>query len=369
MNNNWMLAIALIIMLPIALMTTIMPHLTRRIESFGVTIPENKQEDTRIRTLRGQYYWINVIVGILLTVSLLWLSSGEVNENRWSFILLAHVFGYLIISFGIYLRQHGAVKRLKREEKWMATPSQMVQVNTKFRQSKLTVSYLWFIPHLLLIVSSVLIGVLGYDDFPDRIAMHYDMNGEVDRYADKSYWTVLWPAFIQMFLLLVFAMVNYSIGRSKQIVEGNDPEGSLQRNIAFRRIWSGFMMVMGFLVMAMFSAVQLGMLKGWDPQSITYLTLGITGFILIGSISLSIITGQGGSRLKAGTGTKPGSSTSADHDRYWKLGQFYYNGNDPALFVEKRFGVGWTMNFARPLGWLMLLLIILIPVLIGLLVR
>ncbi|MEE4639708.1 MAG: DUF5808 domain-containing protein [Wenzhouxiangella sp.] len=38
-------------------------------------------------------------------------------------------------------------------------------------------------------------------------------------------------------------------------------------------------------------------------------------------------------------------------DRAWKLGLFYFNDADPALFVEKRFGVGYTVNFARPGAW------------------
>ena len=34
-------------------------------------------------------------------------------------------------------------------------------------------------------------------------------------------------------------------------------------------------------------------------------------------------------------------------DVCWKLGIFYFNPDDPALFVEKRFGIGWTVNFAN----------------------
>jgi uncharacterized membrane protein len=30
---------------------------------------------------------------------------------------------------------------------------------------------------------------------------------------------------------------------------------------------------------------------------------------------------------------------------------FYVNRNDPAFFVEKRFGLGYTLNFGHPLSW------------------
>lgn len=41
-------------------------------------------------------------------------------------------------------------------------------------------------------------------------------------------------------------------------------------------------------------------------------------------------------------------------DEHWVAGVFYYNPQDPALWVEKRFGIGWTLNFARPASWFML---------------
>jgi uncharacterized membrane protein len=34
---------------------------------------------------------------------------------------------------------------------------------------------------------------------------------------------------------------------------------------------------------------------------------------------------------------------------------FYYNPSDPAVFVEKRVGIGYTVNFARPVSWVFIL--------------
>jgi uncharacterized membrane protein len=41
-------------------------------------------------------------------------------------------------------------------------------------------------------------------------------------------------------------------------------------------------------------------------------------------------------------------------NEHWVAGIFYYNRQDPTLWVEKRFGLGWTLNFARPASWFML---------------
>ncbi len=60
-----------------------------------------------------------------------------------------------------------------------------------------------------------------------------------------------------------------------------------------------------------------------------------------------------------------------DDDQYWYAGVFYNNPDDPALFVPKRFGLGWTLNFGHPqaklvlIGTLLLLLVlVLVPPLV-----
>jgi uncharacterized membrane protein len=60
-----------------------------------------------------------------------------------------------------------------------------------------------------------------------------------------------------------------------------------------------------------------------------------------------------------------------DDDRYWYGGLFYNNPDDHAMFVPKRFGLGWTMNFGHPQARLVLiglfLLVLLPPLVVALL--
>ena len=51
-----------------------------------------------------------------------------------------------------------------------------------------------------------------------------------------------------------------------------------------------------------------------------------------------------------------------NNEDYWKWGIFYNNSKDPAIWVEKRTGLGWTVNFAHRISYLILVLIFLIPV-------
>lgn len=57
--------------------------------------------------------------------------------------------------------------------------------------------------------------------------------------------------------------------------------------------------------------------------------------------------------------------TDVDEDRCWKGGLIYINREDPSIFVEKRFGVGWTLNLGNPRGYIVLFLPLAILLLIS----
>ena len=63
------------------------------------------------------------------------------------------------------------------------------------------------------------------------------------------------------------------------------------------------------------------------------------------------------SRTKTSTSADRGRTDAVfrDDDRYWSAGFFYNNPDDPALFVPKRFGLGWTLNFGHPQAKLVLI--------------
>jgi uncharacterized membrane protein len=42
---------------------------------------------------------------------------------------------------------------------------------------------------------------------------------------------------------------------------------------------------------------------------------------------------------------------------HWRLGIFYFNPNNKSIFVPERLGLGWTINFAHPISWIIVLTI------------
>ncbi|MGC1685241.1 MAG: DUF5808 domain-containing protein [Candidatus Acidiferrales bacterium] len=44
----------------------------------------------------------------------------------------------------------------------------------------------------------------------------------------------------------------------------------------------------------------------------------------------------------------------------WKGGVFCFNRQDPSLFVPKRFGIGYTINFANRWSWLVVAILVVL---------
>ena len=93
----------------------------------------------------------------------------------------------------------------------------------------------------------------------------------------------------------------------------------------------------------------------------------ICGVLLV--VFLVLVLPMPRSRAKARTRADRGSTPAIfrDDDRYWSGDFFYNNPDDPAVFVPKRFGLGWTVNFGHPQGKLLLIGILLLPLVLALL--
>jgi uncharacterized membrane protein len=113
----------------------------------------------------------------------------------------------------------------------------------------------------------------------------------------------------------------------------------------------------------MFTFIHMTTLGLFKSSLILPVTLIIPAGMLLAVILLSVKTGQGGSRLsKVDPVIEKGENKAVrrDEDQYWKLGIIYFNPEDPALIVEKRFGVGWTLNFARPVALIIIVGIVVV---------
>lgn len=354
----------------ILLLQTLTPKMTRKEIFFGVRIPAEEAENNEIKNIYRDFVKDSLIFGIPSVLLFTYLTYRFLNPS----VLILTPFGLIGILFFVYLKSNKKVKKLKEEKGWGKTKEQVVVIDTKFSREKSkvgTISPWWFLISIGIIILNMVVGFAVYPKLPSRIPTHWDLQGNVNGYMNKSYSTIMFMPIIQTALLGVMFFSFKTIGWSKQEISAKNPEESLKANILFRKTWSIYLVVMVTILNIFFDAINFysyGLINV-SMKFITYLLLIFTGLILISAIWISLKVGQGGSRLKLKEDKNGEASKDRDDDSYWKLGNtIYYNPDDPSIFIEKRFGVGWTVNAARPLGMIFLTLPIIIIVITMLIV-
>lgn len=356
-------------LLPVILITAITPIVTRKTEAFGVTIPEEVKGQPFIVGHIKRYIVTCILLGIVMIAGLFLVLRFEWSEAQtaWSYAIV--ILAYLLLTFFAYYTSHRKIKEWKLKQEWFneQQSSQKIVVQTNFHQKRRAISIAWYIPHLIMVAITAAYSLIRYDDFPEQLPMKYSFSGEVTSYVEKSLQSVLTLSFVAFAMVIVFLVSHYSIIKSKQVIESEDPNRSLERNRIFRYVWSVFTAGAGFLVVLVMCIGQLTPLQLWDEKAFMIYSGVAVGLIVISSLLLSIKLGQGGSRIVLKDQSNDHEIKVADLDQYWKAGIFYYNPNDPAIFVEKRFGIGWSINFGNFRSWLIMLgilAIVLLPALI-----
>lgn len=343
------------------------PYVTRKTELFGVSIPSAEANRPECRELRNAYRNRMLILSIpFLAFSMIpYLQMGPENSTAITVFTIA-VFIYLLLGFGVYLLGHKAAKQLKRKAKWAAPAENAALIVDTTPPAGELISPAWLLLYPAILICTIIgIGIV-WDKAPETIPMHYDALGNVTRYEPKSIQALLPMLGSQIFLMLVFTGIFFITRNAKRQIDAANPEVSREQGRQFRRFTSISLLVGGAALSIFLGMLQILMLLNVPADIVLWVSLGGILPITVVIPVLYMRIGQGGSRLKSAKRTD-NKAANYDDDRYWKLGQFYYNRDDPAIFVEKRFGIGYTNNWAHPVSWLMMggLLVLIVGSLIA----
>ena len=190
---------------------------------------------------------------------------------------------------------------------------------------------------------------------PDMLPMHADFAGNVNDWAPKTLGSAIgFPVVFELFMAACFTLCHWMILRSKRPTDPGAPATSALAYGMFARAQSVYLLVVGVLMSGgigiLFLLSSAGFI-GLGQAGVIIMVLCIP--VVVGAIALSVVYGQAGSRMFKRMQDE--DALLADEDEHWKLGVFYFNPGDASFIVPERFGVGWTMNFARPAAWAIIL--------------
>jgi uncharacterized membrane protein len=354
METAMMLFLVAILIPLVGIMMAITPYLMKKSECFTVTVPEAALYDPYLRGLKKRYLGIMLLVTATLTA----LGIGAALSGIGLLIIMLLTVGTLFIlafGYGLMLRNRSKVRIYKETQNWTAIQQEAVAVVQNEAAPK-AISLKWNLFYLPIIALTVVIGIMGYPSMPEQIPMHIGFGGEVTNYAAKSLQIIFVPALIQAFLALCLIYSHWMITRSKRWSNPNAPATSSLAYGMFARAQSMYLLALGLILCILMALMPLAFTGIVSLMQVGIFIMVGAIVAIVGALAIAVVYGQGGSRVFARM--QASNTIPADDDRFWKLGIFYFNHEDPSLFLLERFGVGWTVNFARPAVWIILVALV-----------
>ncbi|HVP59507.1 MAG TPA: DUF5808 domain-containing protein [Myxococcaceae bacterium] len=179
-------------------------------------------------------------------------------------------------------------------------------------------------PYLLLVPPAVALVLLA-DQFPSPMPVHWDIAGRPNGFFPRTPLAMAFPILLFCGILLLI----------DGIVASGARVGPPAMTEGVRRLLAPIRWVLGLM------ATPAAFAPLWGPTPVLILA-GVMVVVVVAQIA----------RAPRMAPTSPEG---------WRGGLFYVNSADPRLLVPKRSGLGWTFNFARPVAWLLLAVLLLFP--------
>ncbi len=319
----------------------ILPTISRPTVPLGVSVPSARVADPVVVRSVRMFRLISVI-STLVAIAGMWAMGPESVTAVWWILGLV---GAGTVAFALCRRP---IMAAKAAQGWYAGVRVRVGASVQPEAHPGTPWGLYAVGLGVMAAATAAL-VVSYPSLPDPFPVHWDAAGRANRFEPKSWTTVLSTPTIGLATVVVLALVGWALGRrlDPRLPDGH-PE-TAQRVASERRhsvrlalgwIALGTSLVLGFATVLPLLPV---------PSGVTGVVIWLPlPLVLAPSIWLIVRTVRAQRAAREAPGVS--GAESPDDDRYWKLGQFYYHPGDPSLLVEKRAGIGYTLNLGHPVG-------------------
>ena len=191
-------------------------------------------------------------------------------------------------------------------------------------------------PFLILAAGAVWLRA-RWDELPARLPMHWNFNGDPDRFVPRTLAGVGGPLLLGLAVCLL--MVGLQLG-----LRHGAPRTAM-RPFSLRLVLAGEY----FAAFACCGVLAAAATSGRMLRPLLILTAASTAALMVATVVMARRTPR----------------TAVRNPAAWHGGVFYVDRDDPALFVPKRRGYGYTFNFGNPLAAAMTVALLALPLLVA----
>jgi uncharacterized membrane protein len=321
------------------------PRISRRGLLFGVYVGEETSGSEAARRITRSWY-VGMVLWLAASLAVSLVSGSQFQSVTGSMIALMLLTTGFMVE---YLRAYGRALRLASK----GTPRAAAAFIEMEEPKPLWLPYLAMGLGLAGGIYAIAYARSHYAQLPVMVPTHFGLLGQPDAWKPRSFSSVMLLPIMTLVMGLGLGGIAYLTGKAKRAIRYRDQGVSFAAQQRFRRMMANFLAMVSILVTGMMAtlsrssiSVALKESRALSP-AMMILVLALLVFALGGSITIAVKYGQGGSRLERSAADAPLTDGLADN-RLWVLGMFYVNREDPSLFVERRFGLGYTINLGNP---------------------
>lgn len=312
---------------------------------FGIRIPKKFIEYDEIVDLERRYK--KTVIILYLSISILFnILSFSFIKNKEVVAQLLSIFmvGSILINSGIFAIYNKKIRNLKEKNNWNYK-NNTVAVDTSLRKPKKDDKYKplpnWiFIVPIFIPLIIVILTFLRQDNL-SSLSLH-----ELYRL----------PINMIAIVIVIYIMARVSLS-SRIDINSTNLKSTIYKKKILKMLFSIIFLVTEVGLIILNSITQLGLIYTFDTSRVESILNILIAIIMIGFLIVIILMGSKGRRSIDKENTE--EEVYNNDDKYWVLGMFYYNRNDPSFMIEKRAGVGYTVNFGNPKALIFFIILIL----------
>jgi uncharacterized membrane protein len=329
-----------------------LPSISRPDILFAVRVTDEVRRSAIARAAIARYR-LNVVAGTAAAIALALLAASSRVSALAPFV-------QMLIALAAWASARRTILP------YAAPPQTSRTAALAVRDARFPGGVLAAIGPLLILAAAAWFLHVNWDRIPDRFATHWDGTGAPNRWAIKSVRSVY--GMIGFGVALASAMLVQTAWLARRTRQVATTATAANAEVRVKRVAIWQSLGAAYLTAAFCSYFATRSLVAADDRlgSGVWVLLGLVVVSAAGVTLWMIRMGQGGHRLASASSPRAtdGPHGDATPDSAWKAGLIYYSPADPAVFVEQRVGIGWTLNFGNVWAWLFLVLALAVPVLI-----
>jgi len=313
MNND--LPFSLLIAVFTGALMLLLPQISPQRYFFAITAPPGFRSSGAGRRSLHRYH-ATVVCGVAIAVA----AICGLNPRMPGLMPLAAALAPVILGMLAFLRERRQVEK-------QAPPADAVREAELFSEDDQLPRWVALaLPPFAFPLAAAAWLRAHWSEIPARFPVHWDLHNHANRWAEKTphavYGPLLYAGGMMLILMLLTLAMFYGSRRGRQ------------RTAVVKMMVSTI-----YFVALLFSGIGIMPALPFSPSLLSIPAMAFP-VLLVGWVIIIV--------------RDPKMPADTTPDECWYLGSIYVNSRDPAIFVQRRIGFGYTLNMGNRLAWLVM---------------